>query len=101
MRTHTHPAGRLHYRYHLSPIPLRYPMADQVADADLCVRVVCVSQTGRKLVESLLRSGLRPGSSYLCDLLSAQKSRKLQICTNLSETRSEIGLATRSGTWIA
>ena len=37
-------------------VPLRYPVADQVVDlvADLCVRVVCVSQAGRKLVESQL-----------------------------------------------
>jgi len=35
-------------------IPLRYPVADQVADldTDLRVRVVCVTQAGRKLVES-------------------------------------------------
>jgi len=33
--------------------------------ADLRVRVVCVSQAGRKLVESQLRTGLRPGSRYL------------------------------------
>jgi len=44
-------------------IPLRYPVADQVAD--LRARVVCVSQAGRKLVESQLRTGLRPGSSYI------------------------------------
>ena len=33
--------------------------------ADLRVRVVCVLQAGRKLVESQLRTGLQPGSSYL------------------------------------
>jgi len=43
--------------------PLRYPVADQVTD--LRVRVVCMSQAGRKMVESQLRTGLRPGSSYL------------------------------------
>jgi len=48
-------------------IPLRYSVADQVADldADLRVRVVCVSQAGRKLVESQLGTELLPGSSYL------------------------------------
>jgi len=33
-------------------IPLRYPVADQVADRR--VRVVCVSQAGQKLIESQL-----------------------------------------------
>jgi len=46
------------YKYSSFPFlfPLRYPVADQVADldADLRVRVVCVSQTGRKLVQSQL-----------------------------------------------
>ena len=44
-------------------IPLRYPAADQITDlvADLRVRVVCVSQTGRKLVESQLQTSLQPG----------------------------------------
>ena len=34
-------------------IPLRYPVADQVAElvADLRVRVACVSQAGRKLLK--------------------------------------------------
>jgi len=47
-------------------IPLR-TVAEQVADldADLCVRVVCVPQAGRKLVESQLRTEVLPGSSYL------------------------------------
>jgi len=44
----------------------KFHYAIQVAHlgADL-VRVVCVSQTARKLVESQLQTGLRPGSSYL------------------------------------
>ena len=62
-------------------VPLLFPVADQVADlvADLRVRVVCVSQTGRKLVESQLRTCLRPGLSYLevenqvCDLDSVME----------------------------
>ena len=39
--------------------------------ADLRVQVVCVSQAGRKLVESQLRTGLRPGSNYLDNLGSS------------------------------
>jgi len=48
-------------------IPLRYPVAEQVAElvADLRVRVACVSQAGRKLLKSQLRTGLRSISSYL------------------------------------
>ena len=51
----------------LCPVKAKFHCAIQVADlvADLRVRVVCVSQAGRKLVESQLRTGLRPGSSYL------------------------------------
>jgi len=47
-------------------MPLRYPVADQAADpdADLRVRVVCVSHAGRKMVESQLRTRLRLYSSY-------------------------------------
>jgi len=39
--------------------------------ADLRVQVVCVTQAGRKLVESQLRTGLRPGSNYLDNLGSS------------------------------
>ena len=48
-------------------VKAKFRYAIHVADlvADLRVHVVCVSQTGRKLVESQLRTGLRPGSSYL------------------------------------
>jgi len=85
-------------------IPFRCPVADQVADlvifslrATILINLnlnlnltwsqtcVCVSQAGRKPVESQLRTGLRPGSSYLdmtrqlervCDLLSTQKKSR-------------------------
>ena len=42
-------------------IPLRYPGR---RSGRRCVHVVCVSQAGRNLVESQLRTGLRPDSSY-------------------------------------
>jgi len=51
----------------LSPNSITLWIVDQVADldADLRLHIVCVSQAGRKLVESQLRTGLRTGSSYV------------------------------------
>ena len=40
-------------------VKVKFHYAVEVAD----LRVVCVSQAGRKLVESQLRTGLRPGSN--------------------------------------
>ena len=53
-------------------IPLRYPGR---RSGRRCVHVVCVSQAGRNLVESQLRTGLRPDSSYLDKLSRSWSAR--------------------------
>jgi len=85
-------------------IPLRYPVADQVADlnADLRVRVVCVSCACRRPVESWLKASCEPVEIARTCLRSAFDPKKVaswsQTRTNLSETWSETGFATRFAT---
>jgi len=81
--------------FNIDHIPLRYPVADMVAD--LRVRVVCVSQAGRKLVDSQLRTGLRPGSSCLhMSNLSATCAEEVSNWSRAGRTP-----ARTCGTWIA
>jgi len=58
--------------------------------ADLRVRVVCMSQDGRKMIESHLRTGLRPGSSYLDKLGSIWSPAGLRWSQTSSQAAREL-----------